>query len=565
MTLSNKNKSSIKPGLLKHIAFVLFLIFSISSFSQELPKIITDKKIATQNYLPDYSYAGYHFGEVSLPKKTEQIVNATDYGVIANDDLDDSKALLKAIKMASLLKGDVVLQLPAGRLILSDILYIERSNFVLRGAGSGENGTEIFCPRPMMYLKAPESLKELREYLTTFDKRQREKENNIDLPFSQDAWSGGFIWTQVPNERVKSYLEKYDPTLNVLAKVLTGKRGTNTFTVSEVTSLKVGDVVELQLFNKEGENGEIIKALYNNAKVKPGSHHWKFPTLPIVRQQVEIVKIANNKVTIKTPLLLEIKPNYQAQLVEWKHLSEVGIEHLRFTFPDTPRVAHHVEQGYNALFLTRIFNSWVRDVVIHNAESGVLTEEIANVTIEDIVTDGNNMAHYTVAMGGVHNVLVKNLKIYNKAVHPLSFNTFSTKDVYQNCEIFVNANLDQHAGANHQNLFDNVKVHFTPNDDNSYPLFLAGGADYWRPSHGAFTTFWNIDVDVMGKFDTSKPITLNGMNDGPFARLIGVNGNQNFKIEYGPDAYIESINQPISVAPSLYDYQLKKRMHQILK
>ena len=565
MKLSNKNKSSINPGGVNHIAFVLFLFFSISSFSQELPKIITDKKIASLNYLPDYSYAGYHFGEVQLPQKTEQIINATDYGVIANDDLDDSKALLKAIKTASLLKGDVVLQLPAGRLILSDILYIERSNFVLRGAGSGENGTEIFCPRPMMYLKAPESLKELREYLTTFDKRQREKENNIDLPFSQYAWSGGFIWTQVPNERVKSYLEKYDPKLNVLAKVLTGKRGTNTFIVSEVADLKVGDVVELQLFNKEGENGEIIKALYNNAKVKPGSHHWKFPTLPIVRQQVEIVKIANNKVTIKTPLLLEIKPNYQAQLVEWKHLSEVGIEHLRFTFPDTPRVAHHVEQGYNALFLTRIFNSWVHDVVIHNAESGVLTEEIANVTIQDIVTDGNNMAHYTVAMGGVHNVLVKNLKIYNKAVHPLSFNTFSTKDVYQNCEIFANANLDQHAGANHQNLFDNVKVHFTPKDDNSYPLFLAGGADYWRPSHGAFTTFWNIEVDVMGKFDTSKPITLNGMNDGPFSRLIGVHGNQNFKIEYGPDAYIESVNQPISVAPSLYDYQLKKRMHQILK
>mgnify|MGYP000384894866 FL=1 len=69
----------------------------------------------------------------------------------------------------------------------------------------------------------------------------------------------------------------------------------------------------------------------------------------------------------------------------------------------------------------------------------------------------------------------------------------------------------------------------------------------------------------MGKFDTSKPITLNGMNDGPFSRLIGVHGNQNFKIEYGPDAYIESVNQPISVAPSLYDHQLKKRMHQILK
>lgn len=556
----NKCRNLRNQGFLILITFITILFSSPYLFSQNLPQIITDKKIASQNYLPDFSYAGYHYGEVKLPQKSEQIINATDYGVIANDVLDDSKALLKAIKAASSINGDVVLQLPAGRLILSEVLYLERSNFVLRGAGSGKEGTEIFCPRPMMYLKDPESLKELREYLVAFDKRQREKDNNLDLPFSQYAWSGGFIWTQVPNERVKSYMEKYDSKLNVLAKVLTGKRGTNTFTISEASGLKVGDVVELQLFNKEGENGELIKTLYNGAKVKPGSHHWKFPTLPIVRQQVEIVKISNNKVTIKTPLLLEIKTNYQAQLVEWKHLSEVGIEHLSFAFPNTPRVAHHVEQGYNAIFLTRIYNSWVRDVVIHNAESGILTEEIANVTIEDIVTDGDNIAHYTVAMGGVHNVLVKNLKVYNNAVHPLSFNTFSSKDVYQNCEIFTNPNLDQHAGANHQNLFDNIKVHFTPKADHSYPLFLAGGADYWRPSHGAFTTFWNIDIAVMGKLDTSMPILLNGMNDGPFARIISVHGNQDFKIEYGPDAYIELLNKIISTTPSLYDYQLKKRL-----
>jgi len=560
MSNSNKKINFINQSVVKHIIFVIILFATISLFSQELPQIITDKKIASQNYLPDFSYSGYHYGEIRIPQKSEQIINASDYGVIANDDLDDSKALLKAIKATSSLNADVILQLPAGRLILSEVLYLERSNFVLRGAGSGKEGTEIFCPRPMMYLKDPESLKELREYLVTFDKRQREKENNLDLPFSQYAWSGGFIWTQVPNERVKSYMEKYDSKLNVLAKVLAGKRGAKTFTIFEANGLKVGDVVELQLYNKEGENGELIRTLYNGAKVKPGSHHWKFPTLPVVRQQVEIVKITKNTVTIKTPLLLEIKTNYQAQLVEWKHLSEVGIEHLSFTFPNTPRVAHHVEQGYNSLFLTRIFNSWVRDVVIHNAESGILTEEIANVTIEDIVTDGDNIAHYTVAMGGVHNVLVKNLKVYNNAVHPLSFNTFSSKDVYQNCEIFTNPYLDQHAGANHQNLFDNIKVHFTPKADNSYPLFLAGGADYWRPSHGAFTTFWNINVDVMGKLDTSKPIVLNGMDDGPFARIIGVHGNQDFKIEYGPDAYIEFLNKSISTTPSLYEYQLKKRL-----
>ena len=526
-------------------------------FGQQTPKILTDSKT---NYLPDFSYAGYHFGESQIPESIGKIINATDFGVKANDGLDDSKALLKAIKAATSTEGNVVLQLPAGRIILSDILYIERSNFVLRGTGSGENGTEIYCPRPMMYLKNSESLAELREYLTTFDKRQREAENNIDLPFSQYAWSGGFIWTQVPGERVKSYLDKYEPTPNVLAKVSSGNMGEHIINVSDVKGLKVGDIVELQLFNKDGESGEIIQDLYKGAKVKPGSHHWKFPKLPIVRQQVEITKISNSKITIKTPLTIAVKPSYQAQLVEWKHLNEVGIEHIRFTFPDIPRVAHHVEPGNNAIFLTRLFNSWVKDIVITNSDSGILAEEDANVTIQDIVTDGPHMAHYTVTLGGVHNILVKNLKIYNKTVHPLSFNTFATKNVYQNCEIFIDPLLDQHSGANHQNLFDNITVHIDPDKNNSYLLFGGGGADYWKPSHGPFSTFWNLNVQVGKPADSSKPVLLYGMKDGPFARIIGVNGSAKFEVKYEPDAYIEFLNTSMEKVPSLYDYQLKKRL-----
>lgn len=530
-------------------------LFMNAITAQEVPKILSQKT----NYLPDFSYAGYHFGEKTLPEFEGKIINATDYGVKANDGLDDSKALLKAVKAANAVEGNVILQLPAGRIILSDILYIERSNFVLRGTGSAENGTEIYCPRPMMYLKNPESLAELREYLTTLDKRQRESENNIDLPFSQYAWSGGFIWTQIPGERVKSYLDQYEPEANPLAKVHSGNMGEHILNVSEIKGLKVGDIVELQLFNKEGENGEIIKDLYKDAPVKPGSHHWKFPKLPIVRQQVEITKISGSKITIKTPLTVAIKPGYQAQLTAWKHLNEVGIEHLRFTFPDIPRVAHHVEPGNNAIFLTRLFNSWVKDVVITNADSGILAEEIANVTVEDIVTDGLHLSHYTVTLGGVHNVLVKNLKIYNKAVHPLSFNTFATKNVYQNCEIFADALLDQHSGANHQNLFDHITVHITPDKNNSYYLFGGGGADYWKPSHAPYSTFWNLNVQVENPTKIAQPVLLYGMKDGPFARIIGVNGNAKFEVKYEPDAYIEFLNTAMDKVPSLYNYQLRKR------
>ena len=467
-----------------------------------------------------------------------------------------------AINEAAKIDGKVTLQLPAGRIILSEILYLERSYFVLRGSGTGENGTELYFPRPLMYTKDPPELKELREYLIEFDKRQREKENNIDLPFSQYAWSGGYIWTKVSNTRVKPYLQKYDRPYKVLAKVVSGKRGNCILEASGINKLNVGDIVELQLFNKDGETGEIISDLYKDNSLKIGSHHWKFKDLPIVKQQVEILKIEGNTITINAPLTIDIIESYQAQIVEWKHLTEVGIENFRITFPKAPRIAHHVEQGFNAIYLTRVYNSWVNNVVIDNADSGIITEAIANVTLRDITTEGENFAHYTVMMQGTYNVLAEGIKVYNKAQHPLSFNTWATKCVYSNCEIFVDPILDQHSGANHQNLFDNIKVHVKTKPDRSYPLFAGGGAGYWKPSHGSFSTFWNIDVNFLDGLNSSAQIELNGMKDGPFARLVGIKANHNLLISYEPHAYLERINQTVEDVPSLYRYQLEKRLAQ---
>ncbi len=149
---------------------------------------------------------------------------------------------------------------------------------------------------------------------------------------------------------------------------------------------------------------------------------------------------------------------------------------------------------------------------------------------------------------------------FSYAVHPLSFNTFSTKNVYKNCEVFKKPILDQHSGANHQNLFDNITVYVEPKDDNSYSLFEGGGAGYWKPSHGAFSTFWNISVHFLDGFENKGPVLLNGMEDGPFARLVGINANREIKVVYGPKAHIEKVNGILDDIPSLYEYQLKNRL-----
>ena len=108
--------------LIKRYSVALFSIILNTSiiYSQEIPQIISKKEVYSQNFLPDFSYAGYHFGNIKIPVINEKIIFAADYGVIPNDNLDDSKALLKAFKGANEVQGNVVLQLPAGRIILSE-------------------------------------------------------------------------------------------------------------------------------------------------------------------------------------------------------------------------------------------------------------------------------------------------------------------------------------------------------------------------------------------------------------------------------------------------------------
>src|SRR3546814_9363709 len=113
-------------------------------------------------------------------------------------------------------------------------------------------------------------------------------------------------------------------------------------------------------------------------------------------------------------------------------------------------------------------SDWSSDVCssdLDRADSGILTDNAASLTISDITTTGDRRAHYSVHVGAVHNVLVKDLKVENPVVHPLSINTRSTRSVFLRAVVGRDAIIDQHSGSNHQNLFDQVEMHIDPKRD----------------------------------------------------------------------------------------------------
>ena len=536
-----------------------------SSLATDKPdiKILSNQDVMSEHYLPDYSYAGYNNGVGEIPLLEGRVIDVTKYGVIADDDIDDSKALQKALEAAHKARGPVIVKFPQGKILISEILRINRSNIVLRGSGSGKNGTNLHFPRPLQMVDDKGYFEEIREYLVKYDKRQREKSKNIDVLFSEYSWTGGFIWVQKEGTRAASYLEELDPPIDVLAGAVKGEIGTQFVTVENSRNLKAGDVVELQWLNRKGENGPFLKELYGDTELKIGSHHWTFEERPLVRQKTKILAIDGTSVKISDPLLHNITDDVPAQFATWEHLENVGIEDLSLTFPDSPAFGHHMERGYNGIYLTSVFDGWVRDVNFHNADAGILSYNSANVTMSDIETTGNRRAHYSVHLGNVHNVLVERVRVNNPSVHSLTVNTQSTKCVFKEAVVTATPVLDQHAGANHQNLFDNITVFVDAKRDKKkpyYPIWNGSGAGYWQPGHGRFNTTWNLKVNVQGGADRDEVVTLEGLAEGPAARIVGISGNREFEVDYYPSPYAERINVEMSDVPSLYDYQLQKRL-----
>ena len=391
----------MKNKLLLNLIIFGFIVLSLNAClnnsdstqenNKEWSPQILNRENSSDRYLPDFSYAGYHFGEKEIPTVTpDNEFNIADFGAKANDEQDDSDAIIAALEAAADTDGSVVIRFPAGRFIISKPIFITRSHTVLIGAGSRDKGTTLYFPVPMDQLPVPEPLKELSEYLVKYNKTQ--KINDLGemiepLPFSLYSWSGGFLWFTVDGARVKKYLSEYDEPPHVLANLKDGSRGEHQLTAEMLPEVQVGDLVEIQWYNREGQNSSLLEHIYvDTVGLTIGSHHWTNPDRALVTQQVVITGVEGNHISIKSPLILDVRPEWTPVMVPWVHIEEAGIEGFRMEFPFTPVKPHHVEEGFNAVYLTRLYNGWARDIVFHNADNGILTEDACNLTISNITT-----------------------------------------------------------------------------------------------------------------------------------------------------------------------------------
>ncbi|HYD85720.1 MAG TPA: glycosyl hydrolase family 28-related protein [Opitutus sp.] len=464
--------------------------------------------------LPDFSFAGYRFGEVPLPH-VPVAANVRDFGAKGDGEHDDTQAFKAAIAQTS--SGAIFI--PPGCYVITDILWIRKPNLVLRGAGTDR--TILVCPKPLEHI-APNT-----------------GATTTGRPTSNYSWSGGIIWVRGSRE-----------SRDARAVAADALRGDTVITVASADNLSPGQRVILHLQDDTART--LIDHLYAG---DPGD--TSKITKPITTSVVSrVVSIDGQRVTLERPLPFDVRAAWTPTLSVFDpDVSEVGIEAIRFEFPITPYEGHFTEPGYNAIAIDRASDCWVRDIHVQNADSGVFLRGTF-CTLDGFVLDSDrplNVArqatgHHALNMGV--DCLAQNFDFRTHFIHDITVDSGDVRNVVKNGR-GINLSLDHHKRVPYGNLFTNLDA-----GDGSELWHCGGGAALGKHC-AAWGTFWNIR--------TAKPVPSPDKNFAPpTINLVGLHIDEPTQTD--PDGrWFEAIPPGELYPADLHAAQLARRLGRAAK
>ncbi len=401
--------------------------------------------------LPDFSYAGYRRGEEPFRIPAERI-SVTDFGAKGDGHTDDTAAF----KSALIAGAGKVINVPAGRFVLSDRLRIETSNLVLRGAGPGKT-ILVFAKN-----------------LNTIEPRM--VKNDGGTPTTDWSWAGGLL---VIGESAKLNEKQAD---RVTAPAI---RGANHLTL-ETALFKPGDEVTLVVHDTAKES--LLKYLYHDQTGDiSGLEKWQ------CHQIFRIRTVNGNEVTLDRGLRFDVRTEWRPMLVPFQPtVTDVGIEGVTFEFPATPYAGHFKELGWNPVAIRpSAAHCWLKDLVIRNGDNGPFVEGAAFCTLENIrITadpqrrgkDGTS-GHHGITLEG-QDCLCTNFAVETRFIHDLTVQS-AVGCVFASGHA-VDLAMDHHCWASYENLFTDIDAGL------GHRLFQSGGGSDRGLHTAAGATFWNI-------------------------------------------------------------------------
>jgi hypothetical protein len=534
----------------------------------------------TARNLPDFSYAGYEMGDLPIPQIDGPLFDVTDphFGAVADDGHDDTAAIQSAIGAAGAAGGGVVL-VPKGRYEIHStpdgrFLRIAQDRIVLRGQGSGDNGT-------ILHLGAPAPAKGIRRLGT--------------VPGQEEARHGAIVAVMGAETRRALAICTSD-TL----------RGSRTIRVSDSSLLSAGQTVSIEFTDplidmahpapEKADLAAQLTAPFRFVAAQSDSfgeiskrHTW------IVR--IEKI-IDRHTVRLAKPARFDQWARYRPQIYSFEGVSQVGVERLRFQSSWPGGYRHHKpfqgadgkivrsakEQDYlwNGIWISAAVDGWVRDVSFKDLTQGIIVSRSSQVTLQELQFHGLD-AHAGVTIAHSNDLLVRAVDFYARMVHPVTVKMMAAGNVFTACRTHydgrdaqnaTDAVIDFHGVFPYENLFENLDGFYV----------CPGGDLSVMPHAGVRNVFWNIraprcmtcytdaaDREFARSYDllgTSSGTAETMFEHFPQAFYIGIQRKDGLSITMGgsdadrssPWMTVEGLNRAAIAIPSLYEVQKRHRI-----
>ena len=472
----------------KDLFLFYFLVFIIKINAQNPSALFQNwvdaQTNTTTSILPTFSYAGYKHGEFGLPTSFSQpIYNVTDYGAVANDNISDKNAIIAAIKKAEENDNGGIIFFPPGRFIVNDseptvagiladdpaeVIRISKSNIVIKGSGSGENGTELY-----------------------------QKSHTTDPNQATQNWACPYLflfWNE-------------EDSANTFITNVTGNaaRETKTVQVASTSNITVGQWVELYVKNNNTN--------FVNEELAPFSiSDFNEPeNLRIVKNGVKVrefhkvVSKTNNSITFKEPIHRAVNASFGWKINNFKALEEVGFQDLKYTggfiwnhthlqapkelYPEESIIGPHAflsSSGWSGVQFNHTINSWISNVEFSAMSRAAQFTFTSNATSLNNKYTGNPGHTFISTSGSTRCFLGKNDDLSSGIFHGAGVNSNSIGNVFwrNNHPQSGTSGMESHGRQSRSNLFDVCK---------GGVFHKQGGAGNALPNHLKNMVLWNFE------------------------------------------------------------------------
>ncbi|WP_139958484.1 glycosyl hydrolase family 28-related protein [Flavicella sediminum] len=466
-------KTTLKISILISFSFLFLLACKKeinTTWEPEILKQFKQKGIASN--LPDYSYAGYAYGEKAIPNSKGKIYNISNYGAIANDEIDDTAAINKTIEEAGKNGGGIVF-FPKGKFLVNmdttktAIVRINYSNIILRGSGSEKNGTIIYSGTAT-----------------------NQAENN-------SPWLSPFVFHSGLNLFGTDRFFGVDE-LVVHSKITNNhKAGSSMLSLESTKNLAKGMIVLIALQNTT-DDGNLIYDLMQPLPFEAFQKNYTEAGIQRAKSfqyPMEIAEVIDaHQIRLKQPLRRAISLNFNPTISIMPMLKNIGIEHFKFESAWDRNYKHHgnreMDYGWGAINLHRVSHGWIRNIHIDNYTQTTHLVNSRNVTIENIKITGK-AGHYSPKTYHSSDNLMQNIKVTSTVTHGPSLEGCSFGNVYRNIHFSNPTPIDFHGMADKgfcppmYNLYENIT---------GIESIAGGAAPQNIPHAGEYNTFWNVEM-----------------------------------------------------------------------